>query len=55
MFRKEACYLSVYGKTLMNLLILKGIDEDLALEILHLLVPNENLYDLDEELEDVAF
>ena len=46
MYKKEACYLSVYGKVLMLLLLDKGLDQDLALEVLHLLIPNSELYDL---------
>ena len=47
MLAKEACYLTIEGKLLMLELIQKGIDADLALEILHLLVPNDKLYDLE--------
>jgi hypothetical protein len=54
MYKKEACYLSDYGTMLMGCLRAKGLDEDLALEVLHLLVPEEDLYDL-EVTEDEQF
>jgi hypothetical protein len=48
MIEQEYCYLSVYGRVMLNALMQKGIkDPDLALEILHLLVPEEELYDLE--------
>ena len=50
MYKKEACYLSDYGLMLMACLKAKGIDEDLALEILHLLVDEEELYNLEGEV-----
>lgn len=50
-YKLESCYLSAYGKVLMYALQSKGLDEDLALEILHLTVPAEELYSLDEEDE----
>ncbi len=54
MYQKEICYLSLYGRFLLDTLIAKGIQADLAFEVLHLLVPNEDLYILDEA-EYVAF
>jgi hypothetical protein len=48
MYNKEACYLSSYGQTLIALLIDRGVkDKDLALEILHILVPENELYNLE--------
>lgn len=55
MYKKEACYLSFYGAELMSKLTARGLDEDLALEILHVLVPNEQLYSLDEVDQDEVF
>ena len=50
-YDQEIPYLSASGKLYLLTLIAKGIDRDLAMEVLHLLVPNEELYELGYEKE----
>jgi hypothetical protein len=48
-YKKEYCYLTPKGKTFVDFLISKGIDEDLALEVAHISIPNDELYQLEDE------
>lgn len=53
MLDKELCYLSEYGRVMHNLLVARGVDKDLALEVLHLLVPHQDLYELEEVSDEL--
>jgi hypothetical protein len=46
-YQKESCYLSDQGKQLVDNLIAKGLDEDLALEVAHISIPSDQLYELE--------
>lgn len=50
-YEKEKWYLSEQGKNLVEKIASKGLDYDLALEVAHLLVSAEELYDLEDEHE----
>lgn len=45
----EMAYLSEQGKEILAHLQEVGLHRDLALELMHQLIPHEDLYDLDHE------
>ena len=46
-YKKEKCYLTQVGNEVVGGLIALGVDEDLALEVAHIIIKHDELYDLE--------